>query len=92
MSATPRQNLGKIPCPSCGDGVALYKTATGKLSYTCQNPDCECTGYASAHTGSAKKWLAMLGKQATPTTSTPEAKQEVKPAEPKRSAFSFGSL
>jgi predicted RNA-binding Zn-ribbon protein involved in translation (DUF1610 family) len=60
--AAIKENLGKIPCPACGDLVAVYRSATSKLSYTCQHADCESTGYANPGTGAAKKWLSLLPK------------------------------
>lgn len=77
--ATVKQNLGKIPCPSCGDSVAIYRSATGKLSYTCQHPDCEQTGYAAEHTGAAKKWLSLLPPKAVPEQ-PPKAVKKPEPA------------
>lgn len=70
MAAAPKENLGKIPCPCCGDPVALKKSATGKLSYQCQDADCESTGFADVSSGAARKWLAAL---------SPATKQEPKP-------------
>ncbi len=60
MVAAAKTNLGKIPCPCCGDPVALKRSATGKLSYACQDAECESTGFADQHSGAARKWLAKL--------------------------------
>lgn len=99
--ATVKQNLGKIPCPACGDSVAIYKSATGKLSYTCQHPDCESTGYAAEHTGAAKKWLAALPPKAVPEQQPkalpeqqPKAVKKADPAPvpPKAKASTFSVL
>jgi ssDNA-binding Zn-finger/Zn-ribbon topoisomerase 1 len=72
MAAAPKENMGKMPCPCCGDPVALKKSATGKLSYQCQDAECESTGFADQHSGAARKWLAALtpAKQ-EPTKTTP---------------------
>lgn len=89
--ATVKTNLGKIPCPACGDAVAVYKSATGKLSYTCQHPDCESTGYAGEHTGAAKKWLSQLPKAAAskePATQKHVTKITEKP-DPKTATATF---
>lgn len=72
--ATVKTNLGKIPCPACGDAVAIYRSGTGKLSYNCQHPDCESTGYAAEHTGAAKKWLSLLPKKSPEQAQKPEQK------------------
>lgn len=106
MAAAPKENLGKIPCPCCGDPVALKKSATGKLSYQCQDADCESTGFADQHSGAARKWLAALSPVAkpaakpepiktTPAPAKPPAPVPVVPAAPQtppRSAFDLGSL
>lgn len=108
MAAAPKTNLGKIPCPVCGDAVALKKSATGKLSYACQHADCEATGFADQSSGAARKWLAKL-PAATPTPpaptpapikTTPAAKTPTAPAptpaapppKPPRPAFSLDGL
>lgn len=76
MAAAPKENLGKMPCPNCGDSVALKKSVTGKLSYACQDADCESTGFADQSSGAARKWLAAVIK---PAQAAPEA---AKPANP----------
>ena len=66
MVAAAKTNLGKIPCPCCGDPVALKRSATGKLSYACQDAECESTGFADQHSGAARKGLAKLPSQPAP--------------------------
>ena len=84
MAAAPKENLGKIPCPCCGDPVALRKSATGKLSYACQDADCESTGFADQSSGAARKWLAALTAAPAvitkPIAAPPVAPQPVGPA------------
>lgn len=105
MAAAPKQNLGKIPCPCCRQPVALKKSATGKLSFQCQEADCEATGFADQHTAAARKWIAALGEcQQTaseppkptpaqppkaPASSAPPAPD---PQPPKKGGFSFPGL
>lgn len=60
MAAAPKLNLGMMPCPCCHEPVALKKSATGKLSYQCQDADCEATGFADQSAASAKKWLGAV--------------------------------
>ena len=96
--ATAKKNLGKIPCPACGDPVAVYQAETGTLSYKCQHPDCESSGYAPQHTGAARKWLAQLMDLAYSAASKADPAQSVKAdpkADPKttpKAAFSLGNL
>lgn len=106
MAAAPKENLGKIPCPCCGDPVALKKSATGKLSYQCQDAACESTGFADVSSGAARKWLAALSPadkpaaKQEPTKPTPAPVKApvpvpVVPAAPKappRPAFDLGAL
>lgn len=94
--ATVKKNLGKIPCPCCGDTVAIYQSQTDKLSFNCQNPNCEATGYAGAHTGAAKQWLSKLPKEVASKV-LEEAKNEEKPEQkpeqkPQPKASVFGTL
>lgn len=87
MAAAPKKNLGKIPCPDCKQPVALKQAASGKLSFACQEADCECTGYADQHSGAARKWMAAL---ATPAPATghplPLVIEPAKPAPPRKPA------
>lgn len=101
MAAAPKENLGKIPCPCCGDPVALKKSATGKLSYACQDAGCESTGFADQSSGAARKWLASLITKpvpdgAKPTPAAPKgAPARVEPPPPKaaqKPAFSIEGL
>jgi ssDNA-binding Zn-finger/Zn-ribbon topoisomerase 1 len=106
MAAAPKENLGKMPCPACGEPVALKKSATGKLSYACQDAECESTGYADQHTGAARKWLAALTVKAaatghplplvlpapTPTPSPTPAPVPAPEPKPQRKAFELGDL
>lgn len=86
MVAAPKTNLGKMPCPDCGQPVAVKQAASGTLSYACQEADCEATGFAQAHTAAARRWQAALGtRQAPPTeppkpAAAPAPKAETKPA------------
>ncbi len=82
MAAAPKENLGKMPCPCCGDPVALRKSATGKLSYACQDADCESTGFADQSSGAARKWLAALIGPASITKPIQTPPEPTKPAEP----------
>lgn len=96
--ATAKQNLGKMPCPHCGDPVAVFKSSTGKLSYKCQDADCEASCFAEAHSGVARKWLALLPKrepEAAPATvpeaaPAPDAPPQKKA--PKAAGFTLGGL
>lgn len=65
MAAAPKENLGKMPCPCCGEPVALKRSATQKLSFVCDDADCEQSGYANPNTGAARKWLSLVTKRAT---------------------------
>jgi hypothetical protein len=82
MAAAPKTNLGKMPCPEkgCDDHVAVMQAANGNLSYKCQNADCESTGYALAHTGAARRWLANLVKPKSALGNLPKAPAQ-KPVE-----------
>jgi hypothetical protein len=97
MVAAAKTNLGKIACPCCHQPVALKKSATGKLSYNCQEADCEATGFADQHTAAARKWMAALpsrpADQAPAPTPAPK-KQDTPPPPPKpaRAAFSLEGL
>lgn len=76
MVAKAKENLGKMPCPCCGEPVALKKADTGTLSFKCEDADCEQTGFAQAHTGAARKWLAKVVRRAA----APEPDSAPKPA------------
>ncbi|OFJ47592.1 hypothetical protein BA896_023320 [Janthinobacterium lividum] len=93
--ATAKQNLGKMPCPHCGDPVAVFKSSTGKLSYKCQDADCEASCFAEAHSGVARKWLALLPSRVPEAVPVPEvppaATLPSKPA-PKAGGFTLGGL
>jgi hypothetical protein len=93
--AIAKTNLGKIPCPACGDAVAIYQSGTGKLSYTCQHAECESTGYAAEHTGAAKKWISLLPKkplsQAPKAVASKAAEPAVKTA-PKAAFFDIAGI
>lgn len=71
MAAAPKENLGKMPCPCCGEPVALKRSATQKLSFVCDDADCEQSGYANPNTGAARKWLSLVSKRATGTDPLP---------------------
>jgi hypothetical protein len=87
MAAAPKENLGKIPCPCCDEPVALKRSATMKLSFVCDDADCEMSGYANPNTGAARKWLGQVVKRAAcadpaPAASRPAPKPEAaKPAQ-----------
>jgi hypothetical protein len=81
MAAAPKENLGKMPCPCCGQPVALKRSATQKLSFVCDDADCEQSGYANPHTGAARKWLSLVTKRASGGDPLPLVMQpEPKPA------------
>jgi ssDNA-binding Zn-finger/Zn-ribbon topoisomerase 1 len=86
-TAKPKKNLGKMPCPGCGDAVAVMQSETGMLSYKCQNAECETSGFAPAHTGAAKKWRAALPKNETVTASVP-----IPESKPTKKSFGIGDL
>lgn len=89
MAAAPKENLGKMPCPCCSQPVALKKSATGKLSYQCQEADCEAIGYAEPHSSVARKWIAAVGTRQQP----PKAPAEPNPVPPPaKGGFSLGGL
>lgn len=99
MVTAKKENLGKMPCPCCGEPVAVKKAMTGTLSYQCQDADCETSGYAGAHTAAARKWLAKIGTRAAAPPapiSAPPASTEPEPikpaAKPARQPFSLGNL
>ena len=101
MAAAPKINLGKIPCPCCGEPVALKQSATGKLSYQCQEADCEATGFADQSAAAAKKWMAALPQKAQPAPEparqaapAPKPAPNAEPAKktPPKSAFDFLGL
>jgi predicted RNA-binding Zn-ribbon protein involved in translation (DUF1610 family) len=87
MAAAPKENLGRFPCPCCGEPVALKRSGTMKLSFVCEDADCEMSGYANPHTGAARKWLSQVVKRAAcadpaPAASRPASKPEAtKPAQ-----------
>lgn len=103
MAAAPKKNLGKMPCPDCKQPVALKQAVSGKLSFACQEADCECTGFADQHSGAARKWMAALATPApatghplplVPATAKP---RQLTPAPapdtpPKKGGFDIGSL
>ena len=92
--ATAKKNLGKMPCPGCGDPTAVFQAKTGTLSYKCQHADCESSGYAAKHTGAAKKWLSQLPAQPIeqPPKATPPKAEKVPPAVPSKAGFSMSNL
>jgi len=92
--AAAKKNLGKMPCPHCGDPVAVMQAETGTLSYKCQDADCESSGFAPGHTGAARKWLAALGKPGATAQTAPVVAPVIAEPEKKapRAAFSLGSL
>lgn len=108
MVTAKKENLGKMPCPCCGEPVAVKKAMTGTLSYQCQDADCETSGYAGAHTAAARKWLGKIGPRAAPISTAPEptAKNPIEKnpieknpieknppaAKPARQPFSLGNL
>jgi len=75
MVAKAKTNLGKIPCPTCREPVALMRADSGTLSYKCQEAECEATGFAQAHTAAARKWLAALPAKPAAAPPAPVAKQ-----------------
>lgn len=84
-----------MPCPECRDPVAVMQADTGTLSYKCQHADCESSGFAAAHTGAARRWIAALPKPASGPAVVPEGvptpaalpKPKAKPT-----AFGLGDL
>lgn len=93
--ATAKQNLGKMPCPHCGDPVAVFKSSTGKLSYKCQDADCEASCFAEAHSGVARKWLALLPQRAPEAAPAPDVPPVASPPQktpPKAGGFTLGGL
>ena len=91
MAAAPKDNLGRFPCPCCGEPVALKRSATMKLSYVCDDADCEMSGYANPNTGAARKWLGQVVKRGAcadpaPVASRPAAKPDANPAKPAQEA------
>lgn len=92
--ATAKQNLGKMPCPHCGDPVAVFKSSTGKLSYKCQDADCEASCFAEAHSGVARKWLALLPNRTPEAAPMPAAAPEVIVPQktPPKAGFTLGGL
>lgn len=78
MATRPKNNLGKMPCPECGEPVAVRESReTGTLSFQCQDADCEASGYAQAHTGVYRRWKAKI---TPPKGATQAAPQEPAPA------------
>lgn len=59
--AALKENLGKIPCPECGDSTALKKNEAGTLTLSCQ--ECDFSGFAKKGSGAANRWLAKLPKE-----------------------------
>ncbi|MGZ3319671.1 MAG: hypothetical protein ACXU9C_01680 [Xanthobacteraceae bacterium] len=95
MVAAAKVNHGKMPCPDCGEPVALKEsTATGTLSWDCQDADCEATGFAKKHTAAARRWLSKVQKR-TPEASKPAGAADTTPAHtqtPPKAAFSMKGL
>ena len=96
--AAAKQNLGKIPCPACGDPVAVHRAETGTLSIKCQHSDCELSAFAQKHTGRARAWLAALPQRepepAPSAAPAPVVVPTAKPAPkaPPKAAFTLGGL
>ncbi len=97
--ATAKKNLGKMPCPHCGDPVAVMQALTGTLSYKCQDADCESSGYAPAHTGAARKWLAAVPAPALekpligdPPKAGGKTEKTDKTTQPPKGGFGIGAL
>jgi hypothetical protein len=88
--ATAKKNLGKMPCPCCGDPVAVHQAETGTLSFKCQDATCETSGFAAAHTGAAKKWLSLLPK--TASEPAPAAAPTPPKKTPSKAGFDMGAL
>jgi len=92
MATRPKDNLGKMACPCCGEPVSVKKSReTGTLTYACQDADCEATGYASAHTAAARRWLANItppkgATQAPPKEPEPAPKPQAAPGAAKKPA------
>ena len=85
MAAAPRENLGRFPCPNCREPVALKRSATLKLSFVCDDADCEISGYANPNTGAARAWLAKVSKKSAGSDPLPlvvpqPAPKPIKPA------------
>ena len=91
--ATAKTNLGKMPCPACGDPVAVMRADTGTLSYKCQDAGCEMSAFAQVHTGAARRWLAKLPAGAVPVVA-PVVAPVIKPIKktPPVAAFDLGAL
>lgn len=87
MAAAPKDNLGRFPCPCCGEPVALKRSATMKLSFVCDDADCEMSGYANPHTGAARKWLAQVVKRAACADPAPAASRPAVKPEPAKTAL-----
>ncbi len=95
MVAAAKKNLGKIPCPDCKEPVALMQAdKTGTLSYKCQDAECECTGFAQAHTAAARRWLASLPNRAkaAKTGEGEGAGSLPPPKDPPKAGFGIGGL
>lgn len=92
--AAAKKNLGKMPCPHCGDPVAVMQAETGTLSYKCQDADCESSGFAAGHTGAARKWLASTARPAAKAPAAPVVDTAITTPEKKaeKPAFSMGNL
>lgn len=82
--AALKTNLGKIPCPECGDATALKENETGTLSIACQL--CDFSGFAKKGTMCAKRWRDKLPKAPAedPADEPPKA-----PEKPAKSGFSL---
>lgn len=86
--AALKTNLGKIPCPECGDSTALKQNEAGTLTLACQECDLSC--FAKKGSGAAKRWLAKLPKEPVPQPGEPKLDPATKQAP--KAAFDMNSL
>jgi len=93
MVAAAAKNLGKMPCPHCGEPVAVKETASGILKYACQDAECEAEAFARPHTVAARKWRALVGAKApAPAAPKQEPAPAPAPAPAKKPATPFSML
>lgn len=93
MVAAAKVNHGKMPCPVCKQPVALKEsTATGTLSFDCQEADCEATGFAKKHTAAARRWLASVPRRSQEPTKQGSADDPSPAKTPQKPEFSLGGL
>lgn len=86
--AALKTNLGKIPCPECGDLTALKENEAGTLTIACQ--ECDLSAFAKKGSECAKVWRGKLPKAAVSTAENGPAAPVPKAAA--KSGFSLGGL